>query len=309
MQDMELLEGESDKYGEPFLGGLLKGVGGMLGLGEGEEEGWGETPLGEGPYGETPYGEGFGDQEDFLGLLGEGEEEGFGDQEQFFGKALKALASKALPLIRSVAQKAAPLVAKAVAGPLGGPIGSIVSGVLGGQGEGEEEGFGDQFDQEDEGYFEGETESVLEAPMNETQAIGEMMAAIASQAATDTEAEAQIGGAIAISLSPEERRALRDVLPAITRGAAILTRILRRHPATRRAVPAIVPIVKRTAVVVKNRRAAGAPVTKKTVANTMARQTKKVLGNPRTCTQALQRNARAAKAAVNRSRSRQSFSY
>lgn len=301
MQDMELLEGESDKYGEPFLGGLLKGL-----FGEGEDEGWGETPLGEGPYGETPLGEGFGDQEDFLGLLGESEDEGFGDQEQFFGKAFKALASKALPLIKNVAKKAIPLVASAVGGPLGGPIGSLVSSALG---EGEGEDF-DQFgDQEDEGYFEGEAETVMHAPLNETQAIGELMAAVASQAATDTEAEAQIGGAIMLSLTPEERRALRDVLPAITRGAAILTRILRRHPVTRRAVPAVVPIVRRTAVVLKNRAATGAPVTKKVAAKTMARQTKQVLTNPRTCAHAIRRNTQATRAAASRTRNRQSFTY
>ncbi|HEX8172440.1 MAG TPA: hypothetical protein VF824_18035 [Thermoanaerobaculia bacterium] len=315
----QLLEGESDRYGEPFLGGLMKGVGSMLGLGEGEDEGWGETPLGETMF----EGEGFGDREQFLdgvvkgvgGMLGLGEGEGegegsfeyegFGDHEgeQFFRKALK----KALPILKAVAKKAAPLVGTAVAGPLGGKIASLATGLLGeGEYELEGEGFGDH---ENEAYFEAETEAVLESPLTESQAIGEMMAAVASQAATDTEAEAQIGAAIAISLTPEERRALRELLPAVTRGAAVLTRILRRHPATRSAVPAVVPIVRRTAVVLKNRAASGAPITKKTAAKAMARQTRKVLASPAICSRAIQRNARATTAVMRNSRNRRVNGY
>ena len=76
---------------EPFLGGLLKGVGGLLGLGEGEGElegefeAIGEGPLGEleGPLGEGPLGEGpLGEFEsEFEGPLGEFE------SEQFVGKS------------------------------------------------------------------------------------------------------------------------------------------------------------------------------------------------------------------------------
>jgi len=303
MQDMELLEGED--FGEPFLGDLIKGAGSLLGLGEGEEE----VPLGE------------SEDEQFLGGLlkgvggmlglGEGEEEGgLYEDEQFFG-AFRKIASRVLPIVKKVAQTAAPMVARAVGGPLGGPIGSIVAGALREDedfGEGfDMEDFGEGFDQEDEALFE----TVLEAPMNETQAIGEMMAAVAANAATDTEAEAQIGGAIAISLTPEERRALRDFLPAITRGAAVLTRVLRRHPATRRAVPAVVPIVKRTAIVLKNKADQGRPVTKSVAAKTMARQTRKVLGTPSVCAKAIQRNATATRAAVrrNQNRTRQSYAW
>ena len=57
MHDMELeLENEfelENPQGEQFLGGLLKGTGSLLGLGESEFEG----PLGEGLYGEGPLGE------------------------------------------------------------------------------------------------------------------------------------------------------------------------------------------------------------------------------------------------------------
>ncbi|HEX8152884.1 MAG TPA: hypothetical protein VF698_07160, partial [Thermoanaerobaculia bacterium] len=292
MHDMELLEQED--FGEPFLGDLVKGASSLLGLGEGEDE----LPLGEGPLGED-------EDEQFLGgLLGEGEDEGmFEDREQFFG-AFKKIAGRALPFIKKIAQKAAPLVASAVGGPLGGPLASLVSGALR-----EDEDFGEGFDMEDfgEGFgdmedegAQGELEAVLESPLNETQALGEMMAAIASRASTDTEAEAQMGGAISLSLSPEERRALRDVLPAITRGAAVLTRILRRHPSTRSAVPTVVPIVKRTAVILKKRAESGRPVTKKTAAKAMARQTRKVLGTPSICSKAIRRNASATRTAMRR---------
>jgi hypothetical protein len=58
-----------------------------------------------------------------------------------------------------------------------------------------------------------------------------------------------------------------------------------------RAVPTI---VNRTARTLATRAQAGQPVTRRAAARTMARQTRQVLGNPRTCATALQRNARGA---------------
>jgi len=123
------------------------------------------------------------------------------------------------------------------------------------------------------------------------------MAAVASQARTEAEAEAMAGAAVATSISPADRAALRGVLPHIIRGTAILTRILRQRRITRPAVRTVPTIARRTASVLARRAAAGQPVTRRTAARVMANQTRRVLGNPRTCGAAIQRNVRAARVA------------
>jgi len=326
MHDMELeLENEfelENPQGEQFLGGLLSGVGNMLGLNESEFEGLGEGPygetalgegpLGEGPYGEVPLGEGplgegpLGEYEDeqFVGgLLGETSYES--EDEAFFGKAFKGLGGlikRVAPVLKQVAKTAAPMVGAAIGGPLGGKIGSFVSQAL------PESEFESEYEYEFEGEGEAEFEAVMEGPLTEQQGLGELMAAIASKAATDTEAEAQIGGAVAISLSPRDRDTLKAVIPSLTRGAAILTRILRRQQATRPVVRVIPTIVKRTAVSLKKQAAAGQPVTKKTAARTMAKQTKKVLSSTPICARAVQRNVKATRAVTKRTRG-EGFAY
>lgn len=132
--------------------------------------------------------------------------------------------------------------------------------------------------------------------MTVQQAQAELMAAVASQAQTEAEAEAMAGAATAAALSPADRRVLRNVLPHMVRGTAVLTRILRQRSATRPAVRAVPTIVRRTANVLTRRAAAGRPVTRRAAARVMAGQTRRVLSSPRTCAAAVQRNARAARA-------------
>ena len=55
----------------------------------------------------------------------------------------------------------------------------------------------------------------------------EFMAAVASEARTDAEAEAMTGAATLLSISAADRRELRRVLPYMVRGTAVLTRVLR----------------------------------------------------------------------------------
>jgi len=291
---------------EQFLGGILKGLGGMLGLGEGEEEAFGayefENPLGEGPLGEGPLGEGplgegpLGEgaqQEQFLGGLlglGEGEEEAFGayesEDEQFF-KGIRKFVQRAAPVLKQVAKAAMPVVAGAVGGPVGMKIGKLAGQFL-------QEG---EFEDEMEGEFESVGESSLqEGPLTAQQGLGELMAAIASKAQTDMEAEAMAGAATVITLSPADRAALKNVLASMVRGSAILTRILRRHRATRVAVRAVPTIVRRTAQTLQRRAASGRPVTKRAAARVMARQTQNVLGSPAACSHAVTRNVRATRA-------------
>jgi hypothetical protein len=137
----------------------------------------------------------------------------------------------------------------------------------------------------------------MEAPLTQQQALGELMAAAASRAATDMEAETQIGAATAIVLSPADLAALRNVLPNINRGVAVLTRILRRRPGTRDAVRAIPTIIKRSAVSLRRQSANGRPVTRQNAARTVASQTRRVLGTPSVCARAIQRNVQGTKSA------------
>lgn len=283
MRDMELeLESEYEAEGqaEPFLGDIVKGVGSFLGLGESELES--EFEL-----------EGFDHEFEAEGF-GEGEFEGYGEfeGEQFFGSIFKKIApfvKKALPVLRNVAKVAAPMVATAVGGPLGGIIGKAATGFLESEYEGE-------YEFESEGESEAEFETVMAGPLTEQQALGELMAAAASKAVSDLEAEAHIGAANVIVLTPEDRDTLRAVLPSINRGAAVLTRILRQRTVTRPVVRVIPTIVKRTAVSLKNKAAAGQPVTKKIAAKTMATQTRKVLAHPAVCSKAINRNVKATSA-------------
>ena len=301
MRDMEFeSEFEFENQAEPFLGGLLKNV-----LGEGElesewetlGEGYGDREgLGEGPLGEFE-GEGVGESEwELEGAFGEFE------GEQFF-KKIGALVRKAAPILAKVAKVAAPIVGTAVGGPIGGKIGSMAAKLLG---ESEYE-----YEFELEGESEAEFEAVMEGPLTEQQALGELMATAAANAESEVEAEAQIGAATIIGLSPQDRQALRNVLVNINRGTAILTKVLRRSRSTAPFVRTVPTIVKRTAVALKKQAANGHPVTKKSAATAMAKQTRKVLSSPQVCAKAMNRNVKATRAVNTRMQrvQRQSFAY
>ena len=158
-----------------------------------------------------------------------------------------------------------------------------------------------EWEEEGEGEWEEEGEEMVARPMTQQQALAEFMATAASQAQTETEAEAMIGAATVATISPADRAALLAMIPHINRGAAILTRILRRRAITRPAVRVVPTIVQRTTRQLAQRAQAGQPVTRRAAARTMANQTRRVLSNPRTCAAALTRNARAT-AAVRRPR-------
>jgi hypothetical protein len=263
--------------------------------GEFEDELEGEFE-GEGFAGSPDRGHGFleGEFEDeFEGELeGELELEGEFEGEEFFRRIARGVGGfirRAAPVLGKIARVAAPMVATAVGGPLGGILGRVASQALGeGELEGEYEG---EF--EDEGEFEGQAE----APLTRRDAEAELMAAVASRAQTETEAEAMMGAATVVSLSAADRAALDRVLPHLVRGTAVLTRILRRRASTRAAVRTVPTIVRRTAHALTQRAAAGQPVTRRTAARVMAAQTRKVLTQPRTCAAAIQRNVRASRAA------------
>ncbi|MGE2736323.1 hypothetical protein [Mycolicibacterium vaccae] len=243
--------------------------------------------------------------EDFLGAgeFGEGEMESeweadgeweFEDGEEFInfrkiGRGLLSVA-KQVPW-RAIAKTVAPMVGTAVGGPLGGALGKAASSLL----EGE---FEDEF--EDEYEDEYEDEFVANLPVNPA---AELMAAVASQARSDAEADAMSGAATLLAISPADRRELRTVLPYMVRGTAVLTKVLRSRPETRPAVRVVPEIVRRSSATLARRGSAGQSVNRRTAARVMARQTRRVLGNPRTCSRAIQTNARASQAARRRTTS------
>jgi hypothetical protein len=222
----------------------------------------------------------------------EDEYEGEYEGEEFF-RRIRALARRAAPLLRRVASVAAPIVGTAVGGPLGGMLGRAASSLL------REDEYEFEGAMEFEGEFEDEYEFEDEAappPSTQTAALAELMAAVASQARTEAEAEAMIGAATIATISAADRAALRQVMPHLVRGTAVLTRILRRRPATRVGVRAVPAVVRGTAATLSRRAAAGQPVTRRAAARAMAGQTRRVLGNPRACTRAVQQNVRASRA-------------
>jgi hypothetical protein len=210
------------------------------------------------------------------------------DGEEFFGigKKLFSLA-KRVPW-RAIAKTVAPMVGTAVGGPLGGMLGKAASSLLEGEYEGEFE-YEDEFEDEFEYEYEGAV------PVNPA---AELMAAVASQARTDAEAEAMVGAATLLSISPADRAELAKVLPYLVRGSAVLAKMLRGNQDARAGIRVVPEIVRRTSHTLARRSAAGRPATRKVAARVMATQTRKVLGSPRTCTRAIQTNVRASKAAA-----------
>jgi hypothetical protein len=286
----EELEGEYEEEleGEEFLGTIARGIGGLLG-GQGEFEE------------ELEY-----------------EEEG----EEFF-RRIAGLMRRAAPVLGRIARVAAPIVGTAVGGPLGGMLGRAAASALREEeleyeyeleGEFEEELEGEEEGEEflgtiargiggllgGQGEFEEELEYEEEAagPVSQTEAMGELMAAVASQARTEAEAEAMVGAATVAVIPARDRAALRQILPHLVRGSAILTRILRRRRITRPAVRAVPTIVRRTSRTLARRAATGQPVTRRAAGRVMAAQTRRVLASPRTCTRAVVRNQRAARVAA-----------
>jgi len=262
-------EYEGEFEGEEEFGSILGGISSLLGESEYEDE--------------------FESEEEY-----EDEFEGEYEGEQFFGK-IGRFFKKAAPMLGRIAKVAAPLVGTAVGGPLGGMLGKAVGGMLP---ESEFE-YEDEFESEYEDEYEGEYEDEDEFghPMTQHEAMAEMMAAAASQSLTETEAEAMVGASTATIISASDRRALRQILPHLVRGTAILTRILRRRRSSRPAVRAVPHIIKSTVKKLASRAAAGKPITRAIAAKTMAKETRRILSNPRTCAHAVARNIKATRMA------------
>jgi hypothetical protein len=295
------LEGEVE--GEEFLGGLANIASSLLGEGEVEGEVEAEEEL-EGMYEdelEDELEDEFEDEdedesEEFLGglasiagsLLGEGEEEDEdeweiegeeeveAEAEYFFGKAWRFL-KKHKNVFKKIAKVAGPMIATAVGGPAAGALARAVTSQLEGEVEAE---------------LEAELEEMATAPVTSSQAMGEYLAARAAATESESEAEAFIGSAVTMSLTARDRRQLEALLPQLLKGATVLTRILRRHPATRQGVRLVPGIMDSSLRTLARYQATGRPIRPADVGAILGSSTRKVLGDPRWQYSVTRRHAR-----------------
>jgi hypothetical protein len=75
-----------------------------------------------------------------------------------------------------------------------------------------------------------------------------------------------------------------------------LTRVLRRHRATRPAVRAVPTIMRRTVRALKRHAASGRPISRRIAARAAAQQVRCVLGSPKVARTSMMRNVRMSRA-------------
>lgn len=284
-------EAEDEWEDEAFLnalGGAVRSIGGLLGEGEGEDESEWEGEL-EGEWEDEFEGE--GEDEQFLGalggiarslggLLGEGEgefeAEDEDEAEEFFGRIGRAL-KRSLPIVRTLAKKFGPYIATAIGGPAAGALARVVASQLEGETEAE---------------LEAEFEDMATAPIPGAQAFGEFLAAQAASAESESEAEALVGAAAYVALRPRDRRDLEKMLPALLRGAAVVTRLLHRDGRTRPAVRLVPGIVDAAGRTLQRRLDRGYPVGRVEVGHVLGTTTQRVLSGGSAGRAVMRRHAR-----------------
>ncbi|MEB3277741.1 MAG: hypothetical protein VKK42_02315 [Lyngbya sp.] len=192
-------------------------------------------------------------------------------------------------------KKVAPIAARAVGTAIGGPgVGSALGGItsqLTREGE-----FEDEYEFESEYEFEGEFEDEFETHV-QPEALAEALAAMAAKVPSEAEAEAYTG-AFTARIIPVKSASMRRISPAMVKGAATLTRTLRKSSATRPLVKTVPTIVARASQKLAKQAAHGKPVSRQTAARVMAGETQKVLGNPMTCAKTLMRSSKTARKAT-----------
>jgi hypothetical protein len=242
---------------------------------------------------------------------------------------------RAAPILRTIARVAAPVVGTAIGGPFGAVLGRVASQALGEEEaalhewehheqahefeeelaahEWEHHEQAHEFEEElgahewehHEGTHEWEFEhhesaqevahEISHHEITHHEALAEIMAEAASHEHHEAQAEAMIGAAVVTVLSPRDRRALQRLLPHLVRGAAVLTRILRRRRMTRPAVRAVPTIMRRTVTTLKRQAAAGQPITRRAAARAATVEVRRVLGSPSACAAAIRQNVRASR--------------
>ena len=316
VSDLEWEAGRDGEYeDEQFLGGLIRGIGGALGLGDGESEFEDESPGAQEYEDEQFLGGllsgigsalGLGEGEDEYEYEGQYEDEYEGEYETVrdgedegepFLPALLPIAKMALPLIGGLFRKRRRRPAREL------------------EYEFEDEGFGDQeLELEDEqflgglisglgsalGLGEGEDESVtldreFEDEAGAPPAMAEVLAAMAAETPSTAEAEALIGAATVMTLTPREQRMLERLIPQLLQATAILTRFLRRRRTTRQVVRVVPTLVRSATRPVARAALRGHPPTSSVVGRVLTRQTRTVLTKPAVTRAALSRNAAAVR--------------
>jgi hypothetical protein len=113
-------------------------------------------------------------------------------------------------------------------------------------------------------------------------------------AATESEAEAEalVGSMVPLAarVVPQASTAIMRATPGLVCGLAGVVRTLRRDPATRPLVRVVPAIVRRTATAIGQQTNQGASVTPQAAVRTLARQTARVLGDPRQAAQAFRQS-------------------
>lgn len=123
----------------------------------------------------------------------------------------------------------------------------------------------------------------------------ELLASAAAEAVGEAEAARYARAAMTLVLSRRDRAALSRLRRELTAGAALITRLLRRHPRGRVAVRAL-PLIARQATGILARHAArGSPLSRRTVGRALASSFQRVLTNPTLCGRAILRNYRITK--------------
>ncbi|NMG10275.1 hypothetical protein DP117_26750 [Brasilonema sp. UFV-L1] len=150
-----------------------------------------------------------------------------------------------------------------------------------------------EYEYEYEGEYEGEYEYEHEyegeyeyETLPQPEALAEAFAAMASRVQSEAEAEAYIGAATARTI-PIISASMGQVSPKLVRGAATLTRTLRKSPSTRSLVRVLPTILTRVGHKLKRMAAQGKRITPAIAARVMANETRKVLGSPVTAAKSL----------------------
>jgi len=274
------------------LGAIANAVGGLLGEEEAEDEYEDEAFFGNILGGLAKVAGGLlggggadGEYEDEDEEENEYEDEGEleDEAEMFFGK-LKNVFKRFAPILKTVA----PMVATAVGGPAAGALAKAVTS---------------QFEGEMEAEVEAELEEMATAPLAGGQAFAEYLAAQAAASESEDEAEALAGAAAFNALSPRDRRDLERMLPALLRGAAVVTRLLHGNRRTRPAVRLTPSIVDGAARTILRKAVSGQQITPADIGTALGAATSQVLGSPTGRTAALRRHARGLAHARRRYRS------
>lgn len=220
------------------------------------------------------------------------------DEADEFGRVFRRLRRKLTPLA-PLLRRLAPVAARAVMGGAAPGVAALLreeeeedeDGLFEDGFLGEEEMFGlgeEEEEDEDEDEYLGEDE-LGEGMDPETEELAELLAAAAGYADSEEEAAGLIGGVTIHIMGPAPVR-IRRMTPVVVRRAVKLTKLLRRSPRTRPLVPVVAAVTRATKKSLARRAATGRPVSKATVARTMAKATAKTLRSPQTVAKALARN-------------------